>query len=142
MRKRHALFLIMLLLLTSCASQETKSTDSAQPLRSEVVVLQELLMPSDIVVTENRIYALDSKAKQVTIYTAQGVLLHTFGREGRGPGEFTRPVSLAVHKNYIVVKERSSLTSVFDTTGAFLHSFRAMGVIHMNSNMNILRTVC
>ena len=138
MRKQTAFILITLLLSTSCSSQETKSTDSAQRLRSEVVVLQDLLSPAGIVVTEHRIYALDSKAKQVMVYTAKGELLHVFGREGRGPGEFIRPVSLAVHKNYIVVSERSSLTSVFDTTGAFLHSFRAMGVIHMNSNMNIL----
>ncbi len=138
MRERTACILIMLLLSTSCSSQETKSTDSAQRLRSEVVVLQDLLTPSAIVVTENRIYALDSKSKQVTVYSAKGVLLHTFGREGRGPGEFIRPVSLAVHENHIVVSERSSRTSVFDTTGVFLHSFLAFGVMHMNSNMVIL----
>ena len=138
MRKRTTLFFITLLLLTSCSSQETKSTDSAQRLRGEVVELRDLLTPSDIVVTDNRIYALDTKAKQVMVYTAKGELLHIFGRAGRGPGEFIRPVSLAVHENHIVVSERSSRTSVFDTTGVFLHSFVAIGVMHINSNMKIL----
>ncbi len=129
---------LLTLALTSCISNERETDNSLPAPSGEVIVLKDLLTPSEIVLAGSRIFALDAKDKRVSVYTSDGQFVHAFGRDGQGPGEFMRPTSLDVRKQYVVVTERSGRTSVFDTTGIFLHSFMAMGVLHFNSNMRIL----
>jgi hypothetical protein len=45
---------------------------------------------------EGRIYVLDSEEYNVKIYDRDGTFVHKFGREGQGPGEFSRPIKVVV----------------------------------------------
>ncbi len=43
-----------------------------------------------------RVYVLDDQAQHVRVYDSEGVYLETLGRQGEGPGEFTRAESIAM----------------------------------------------
>jgi hypothetical protein len=46
--------------------------------------------------SSRRLYVLDASEYRVTVFDAQGRALRSFGRQGRGPGEFSFPSDLAV----------------------------------------------
>ena len=55
-----------------------------------------LYRPTAIDVDENgNVFALDDGNKNIVVFSAGGVLLHTMGREGQGPGEFQQPRGIA-----------------------------------------------
>ena len=123
-------------LVTTTNAQNALLSDSQ--LVGDVVELRDLLAPSDFVLSGGRIYALDPKDRRVTVYRRNGTLIKGFGRGGQGPGEFRNPASLDVHGQLVAVTERSGHTSIFDTSGVFLHSFRPDGILHMNSYVRLL----
>ena len=128
-------------LLSTCNSIETADTqgsDAPSVLRGEVIELHELFTSRDFALSGDRIYALDSKAKHVAVYGLDGTFIKKFGGAGEGPGEFRIPVSLDALGHHVAVTERSGRTSLFDTSGAFLHSFRTKPMMHVNSNMRLL----
>ncbi len=43
---------------------------------------------------QNNIYLLDSQLAEVKVFSADGELINTLGREGDGPGEFRRPADM------------------------------------------------
>ena len=51
------------------------------------------------------IYALDTKAKHIKVFTDYGEYVKTIGKEGQGPGEFDVPVSLDIFQNELVVHD-------------------------------------
>lgn len=129
-------------LLCSCGNIETADTqgpDTPNVLRGDIIELQELFTARDFALSGGKIYALDSKAKRVTVYGLDGTFIKGFGRGGEGPGEFSDPRSLDVFDKHVAVTEESGRTSLFDTSGAFLHSFRTDGIEHNDfSNMRFL----
>ena len=45
--------------------------------------------------TEDRVYVVDSQVPAVRAYDYEGVFIRTYGGEGQGPGEYTRPDTVA-----------------------------------------------
>ncbi len=127
-----------LFILSACGKSDVPQSELPGHLVGEVVELQHVLSPVDFVLRNDRIYALDRRDMRVTVYSRDGRRLRYFGRPGAGPGEFRRPESIDVFGKYVAVSERSGRTSIFDTTGVFLHSFLTPGILHINSEMRIL----
>lgn len=76
----------------------------------------------DMLVTENRILVLDVD-QQVRVLTLEGRLLHRFGGEGDGPGEFRQAVRLGMLGDSIwVVDSRNGRVSFFDRMGDLIRT--------------------
>lgn len=58
-----------------------------------------------------RLYVLDRQAAEVTIWTPDGTLIRRVGREGEGPGEFTRPHDLVLLEDGFYVADERRFTS-------------------------------
>jgi sugar lactone lactonase YvrE len=76
-----------------------------------------------------RIYVLESQAKEIRVFGADGSHVRTIGRKGGGPGEFESPAGLMwdAGGRLWVVDQQNARFSVFDTAGAFLTSHRRPG---------------
>lgn len=86
----------------------------------------ELIDPGAIGVDgAGRVYVVDSKPAVIKVYDSAGGFVRTIGREGAGPGEF-RVGFMAVRGDRVVLHDpQQSRTSVFDTTGKFLTSWKS-----------------
>lgn len=86
----------------------------------------ELGQPQSIAVDgEGRIYVVDSKPAVIKVFSPEGQLIRTIGREGEGPGEF-RIGFIAVQGDRLVLHDpRIGRTSVYDTSGTFLKSWNS-----------------
>ncbi len=86
----------------------------------------ELINPGSIGVDgAGRVYVVDTKPSVIKVYDTAGAFVRTIGREGAGPGEF-RAAFMAVRGDRIIVHDpQQSRTSVFDTTGKFLTSWKS-----------------
>jgi hypothetical protein len=74
---------------------------------------------------EGRVYVVDSKPAVIKVFSSEGALARTIGSEGEGPGEF-RVGFIAVRGAHVVVHDpQLSRTSVWDTAGRFLRSWRS-----------------
>lgn len=73
-----------------------------------------------------RLFILDAGNRRIAQVGSDGKLVRSIGRIGRGPGEFSRPVGLAVTKDQhlVVFDAGQSAFSVFDTAGRFIRTFR------------------
>lgn len=74
--------------------------------------------PSQISATESGFILYDDGFKQIMVFNENGEPVHTFGREGRGPGEFQTVSAMMYDGDHIVVSdpELLRLTS-FDSDG-------------------------
>lgn len=68
-----------------------------------------------------RVYVLDGRSSEVSIWTAEGTLIRRVGREGPGPGEFARPVDLVVLQDRFHVSDERRFTT-FTLDGEFLRT--------------------
>ncbi len=130
-----------LLLVAACTSGDNSQVAEPFPfVGSEQVRLPELLNPSrdGYLLSGNRLYTVDTKKKQVLVFTDRGALVRTIGREGHGPGEFWSPSNLDIRGDRLVVSEESGKVSLFDTTGTYLSSFVAAGITHIGGNIKFL----
>jgi hypothetical protein len=99
---------------------------------------------ADIAVdTRGRIYVLDSGYDRVQSYDSSGRYIQTIGRDGEGPGEFSRPTAIAVDKsNSLYVADRSCV-SVFDADGTYVDKIRhelvggVVRSIRVHANMGV-----
>lgn len=84
----------------------------------------ELGEPRSIAVDDQgRVYVVDSKPAAIKVFSPNGQLVRTIGREGEGPGEF-RIGFIAVRGPHLVLHDpRVSRTSVWDTAGTFIRSW-------------------
>lgn len=72
-----------------------------------------------------RVYVADRKPMMVKVFDSTGAFVRTIGREGAGPGEF-RVAFIAVRGGNLVVQDpMNARTSVFDTSGAYLRSWKS-----------------
>lgn len=73
-------------------------------------------------IDQSRFAVLDGYNSRVSLYSAEGMLLSTFGRKGRGPKEFFYPVALVGRDSDVLVLDRGNLRlSVLGTAGDSLH---------------------
>lgn len=86
----------------------------------------EIGQPSSLAVDdEGRVYVVDSKPAVIKVFSPEGALVRTIGREGEGPGEF-RAGFVAVRGGHIALQDPElGRTSVWDTAGTFLRSWRS-----------------
>ncbi len=71
---------------------------------------------------EGSIYVLDAGAHNIKKYDGQGKHLQTIGRQGQGPGEFERPVTLCFDKNGNIYVIQMRKVQVFDKKGVYRKS--------------------
>lgn len=71
-----------------------------------------------------RLYVFDRKPSGIKVFARDGSLVRVIGREGEGPGEF-RTGFVDVRDTVVVVHDPiQARTSVFDTTGKYVRSFK------------------
>lgn len=72
-----------------------------------------------------RMYIPDAQRQRVAVLNTEGRIIRYIGSPGQGPGELGRPVSVRAAADSIVVKQANMRgMAVFDTTGAYLGSYR------------------
>lgn len=72
-----------------------------------------------------RAYIVDEPPVAIKVFDSTGHFVRTIGRNGEGPGEYRQP-RIAIRKGQLFVEDsRLRRVSVFDTSGAFIRSFRA-----------------
>ena len=76
---------------------------------------------------DERIYILDSKEAHIKVFGKDGKYLKTIGRPGQGPGELSRPDTISVNQNELMVHEMSRLY-FFSLNGEFLINVSTKGV--------------
>ncbi|MEX0597544.1 MAG: hypothetical protein WD512_13715, partial [Candidatus Paceibacterota bacterium] len=90
------LFSIFALLVTSCSQQNQSEVHSGEVEELRIDSLSvftdfeshNIATPSVLRFVENQgLYIADFAQKTISLVNKDGELIHTFGREGRGPGE-------------------------------------------------------
>lgn len=81
---------------------------------------------SDAWATDERIYVVDAQVPAVRAYDHQGNFLHRVGGVGQGPGEYTRPLSIAVTADgrVLVTDLEAARLNVFDAGGKHVDDWR------------------
>jgi len=74
--------------------------------------------------TRGELYVLDSGNNQVIVFDSTGRRITAFGREGGGPGEFLRPIRIAVDSVVRVFDAGHYRVSVFALDGSHLETVR------------------
>jgi hypothetical protein len=74
------------------------------------------------------IYVLDDADKRIRAFSVEGRLLRSFGRSGRGPGEFTLPVRMMVDSSSISVLDRGNGVVRYSLGGRYLGQSRVGGL--------------
>jgi hypothetical protein len=82
--------------------------------------------PTDIEVgTDGFIYILDAGNSRIQVFDDTGKFINTIGREGKGPGEFTYPVDLAIdNQNNLAISESMGRVQILDSKGAYKKGFK------------------
>lgn len=74
---------------------------------------------------EGRIYVLDSRDNNIKVFASNGRFLTTFSREGSGPGELSRPWTLAfINGRLHVVDTGNGRIQVFSSEGSYQRSYK------------------
>lgn len=92
---------------------------------------------TDAWATDDRIYIVDSQAPAVRAFDHQGNYLHDIGRTGQGPGEYSRPMAMAVDAGgrVLVTDIAGARMNIYDAAGETLESWSlgsptaAMGLV-------------
>lgn len=121
------------LILISTTSIHMKST----PLKPGAIKLEKKLTFIDNedgfydrVVTQkvkSDLYAsLDVGNKRVVLFDQNGKIIRSFGKEGNGPGEISRPQNIRGNDTYLYVLDNGR-TSIFDYAGKYVNSIKERG---------------
>lgn len=78
---------------------------------------------------QDQLYVLDAEAVKVKVFDENGDCVTTIGGKGSGPGQFEKPVDIAVDENghLYVADQANSRISIFDPQGEFVLSFGSPG---------------
>ena len=78
---------------------------------------------TDVARSDSLLFVLDGMARTITAYQeSNGAFVHSFGGQGRGPGEFSDPMALAAFDDtvYVVDPTTGPTVSVFEHDGTFI----------------------
>jgi len=80
-----------------------------------------LVLPTDVEVYQSRIYIVDSGNNRVVVLNKDGKTQFSFGREGKGEGEFQDPVGIGVdHEGLIYVADTGNhRIQIFSADGEY-----------------------
>jgi hypothetical protein len=88
--------------------------------------------PSDIEIDHQRsmIYVVDTGSHCVFVFGFQGKFLRSFGNEGQGPGEFSRPTGLYIMENSsaAIADKGNNRIQVFDKSCDFVTSINTKSI--------------
>ncbi len=139
---KYLLFTCIILMIIGCS--QTQDDSSKQPDKVTMVSVDTLFtftdfethniaQPTELAILENGSVAIvDFDQKQVSLVSKLGDLITSFGREGRGPGEFIRIDNLFVTDDVIhVIDTNLNMISKFDTEGNFIngHAYKSAAIL-------------
>jgi hypothetical protein len=142
MHYKYLLFTCIILMMIGCSQNQDDS--SKQPDKVTMVSVDTLFtftdfethniaQPTESAILENSSVAIvDFDQKQISLVSKSGDLITTFGREGRGPGEFIRIDNLFVTEDVIhVIDTNQNMISKFDTEGNFIngHAYKSAAIL-------------
>ena len=83
-----------------------------------------LVLPSDVVVVNNKVYVVDGGNHRVVVFNSAGKYLFAFGRQGSANGRFKGPVGIGADKagNIYVADRDNHRIQIFDRNGKYLRS--------------------
>lgn len=130
------LLLSIVFLSASCGRQQDAQpeTDSSTDIifQSEIVVSVEdsevIANPTRIASYDDGFILFDSALNKVMIFSGNGELRYSFGRQGRGPGEFRNVSSVSYHNGRIVINDSELLRHtvfMFDGELEYNHNLSA-----------------
>lgn len=79
--------------------------------------------------SKGRIYVADTQAQEIRVFDSGGAHLNSFGKQGKGPGEFNLISGMAIHP--------SGTLWVMDPSNARLTRFTSGGVLEGTSRRNL-----
>lgn len=96
-----------------------------------------LIRPNNLTLFGKDLIATDFGNPNVVVLNKEGIPQQMIGREGRGPGEFERPMSLMTDGTYLYIYDEGlSRISVFDQEYNLLDTFYINDVAHGMSGRN------
>lgn len=130
--------LVCLVATLSCRGERSEATEDSGTL-IEVAAAPDTLVTtvsallagvSDMHVAEDgRLYISDEREHNVKVLNAEGIHVQTIGQQGEGPGEFSRPVSLAIRADSLLVLDPgNSRLQVFSLDGDVLSTRSVSGM--------------
>lgn len=131
--KLKAKLLLAILFLFSFILAKTKENQNIYYLKVldkfgglHVPEKQMLNLPIDIALSkEGQIYILDSRDHNIKVFQKNGSFIKCIGREGSGPGEFSRPWILDIIENKIYVADTNNRRiQVLNKDGKYESSFK------------------
>lgn len=77
----------------------------------------------------DRVYVCDKNNNRIAVFAGMGEYLFSFGRLGKGPGEFVRPWDVSVNPatNLLAVTDSTNRIQIFDSNGRFLVKYEIHG---------------
>lgn len=133
MTSRPFSFILLFLFVTVSCSQDPSSQNLSKVQRTQIDTLDlflgidenQISNPNYIeMLPDGRLAILDSDLLKVLIYNQKGTLSTSFGRKGKGPGEFVLPRGLHVTDSTINVVDPSlQRITQFDLDGNFIQNY-------------------
>jgi len=119
------LFLTITTVPAGAASIKTLSAKPVLQFGTGGTKEQQLQLPSDVAVHENRIYVVDGSHHRIAVFDLQGKFLFSFGSKGDQPGQFDYPVGIdaARDKRIYVADSGNRRIQIFSGDGKFISSF-------------------
>ena len=95
----------------------------------QFAITNELDRPAGLALLDDHLLVADSQRHQIVVCGLHGDFISTFGRRGRGPGEFNFPTHISVDKQHriYVTDSLNCRIQVFDADGHFLRAFGSAG---------------
>lgn len=130
---KSALLFLLSILIVFASGGALKN----KPKKKNAVVLTELMKIMDeeegfyqnvfaSISPDGKIVVLDGGNKVVNVYSSEGEKLSSFGKEGSGPGEFSRVFNVGAMKNRIAIRDQMNVI-LFDYNGSYLQTISLMG---------------